>query len=87
MADIQITCITKPNPSSTHEGITHVGGAGWKNTREIVIQLIEGKVNTYYTMVGQKAEVLVVNGPNGKYLRSHKDGTPNDNLLSLEQCP
>lgn len=87
MADIQITCITKPEPQNIHEAITHVGGAGWKKTVATVIKEIEDKVNTYYTFVGQRAEVLVVNGANGKYLRSHRDGTPNDNLLALPQCP
>jgi hypothetical protein len=26
MADVRVTCITKPNPLSTHEHITHIGG-------------------------------------------------------------
>jgi hypothetical protein len=38
MADVQITCITKPHPQSPHEHITHVGNpaAGWKWRREEV---------------------------------------------------
>jgi hypothetical protein len=26
MGDFRVTCITKPNPQSTHEHITHIGG-------------------------------------------------------------
>lgn len=33
MADVQVTCIIKPNPQSTVEHITHLGGAQWTWTR------------------------------------------------------
>ena len=42
MADVRVTCITKPNPQSQVEHITHLGGSGWKWTREQVIASIEG---------------------------------------------
>ena len=88
MADLQVTCITKLNRSSTHEGITHLGGTAWgKKTRQQVITDIESKTNTYYTRVGGKrAEVGVVNGANGKYVRTYADGQWNDNLLALPDC-
>jgi hypothetical protein len=87
MADIQVKCINKTPRDATHEGITHLGGDGWKKTRAEVIALIEGRVNTYYTLVGALAAVRVIDGPNGKYLRTHRDGTYNDNLLALPECP
>ena len=89
MADLQVTCITKLNRSSTHEAITHLGGVTWgKKTRQQVILDIEGKANSYYTLVdGKRAEVGVVNGANGKYVRTHADGQWNDNLLALPDCP
>ena len=31
-------------------------------------------------------DIGVVNGPNGKYLRTYADGRANDNLLSLPSC-
>ncbi|WP_159013927.1 DUF3892 domain-containing protein [Acidisoma sp. S159] len=87
MADVQVKCINKQLRNDTHEGITHLGGAGWKWTRAEVIQSIEGRTNTFFTYVnGKRAEVGVVPGPNGKYVRTHADGYYNDNLLALMEC-
>ena len=87
MADVQVTCINKQPHNSTHEGITHLGGSGWRWTRSQVIQSIEAKTNTFYTKVGgNRAEIGVVNGPNGKYVRTYADGKWNDNLLALPEC-
>ena len=43
MADVQVTCITKPHPQSPHEHITALGNpaANWKWTREQVIASID----------------------------------------------
>ena len=93
MADCQITCIIKPNTSSAHEHITHVGNpaSNWIWTRERVIQSIEAKENTFYVIdpvTNQRANVGVVRVA-GKlpYLRTYADGDWNDNLLSLNKCP
>ena len=87
MADVQVTCINKQPRNNTHEGITHLGGSGWRWTRSQVIQSIEAKTNTFYTKVGgNRAEIGVVNGPNGKYVRTYADGKWNDNLLALPEC-
>jgi hypothetical protein len=91
MADVQVTCITKPNPQSPHEHITHLGGAQWKWTREQVITSIDAKTNTFYVMdprTGKRADVGVIR-PAGRpaFVRTHADGDWNDNLLSLNQCP
>ena len=50
MADVRVTCITKPHAQSSHEHITHLGNpqAGWKWTREEVIISIDAKTNTFY---------------------------------------
>ncbi|WP_375166828.1 DUF3892 domain-containing protein [Bradyrhizobium sp. CCGB20] len=37
-------------------------------------------------MGGKRAEVGVVDGSNGKYVRTHADGYYNDNLLALPEC-
>ncbi|TMB87181.1 MAG: DUF3892 domain-containing protein [Chloroflexi bacterium] len=89
MADVRVTCINKQPRYNPHEGITHLGGGTtWKWTREQVIASIEAKTNTFYTLEGGKrADVGVVTGPNGKYVRTHADGQWNDNLLSLPECP
>ena len=87
MADVQVTCINKQPRDITHEGITHLGGSGWRWTRQQVIDSIEAKTNTFYTYVaGNRGNIGVVNGPNGKYLRTYADGKWNDNLLSLPEC-
>lgn len=88
MADARVTCITKPDRDSKHESITHLGGQGWHWTRQQVVSSIESKTNTFHTLVnGKRAEVGVVDGPNGKYLRTYADGVWNDNLLALPDCP
>ena len=50
MADVRVTCINKPNRMSSHEHITHLGGATWKWTREEVIRSIDARVNTFYVI-------------------------------------
>ncbi len=90
MADVHVSCINKQPRNSTYEGITHLGGTaagGWKWTRQEVIASIEAKTNTFYTMVnGNRGNIGVVNGTNGKYVRTYADGQWNDNLLSLPEC-
>lgn len=87
MADVQVTCINKLPRDNSHEGITHLGAAGWKWPRSQVILSIESGSNTFFTLVGGKrADVGVVNGPAGKYVRTHADGYYNDNLLALQEC-
>lgn len=87
MADVQVTCINKQPRENTYEGITHLGGAGWRWTKNEVVNSIEAGTNTFYTLVsGNRGNIGVVNGPNGKYLRTYADGRYNDNLLSLPEC-
>jgi len=86
MADIRITCVTKTAPR--HEAITGIGNGTQWWTEQQAITRIESKADTFHTMVNNKrADVLVVNGPTKKYLRTHADGVPNDNLLALPACP
>jgi hypothetical protein len=91
MADVRVTCITKPNVFSSHEHITHIGGVGWKWDRDTVIRSIELKQNTFYVLdpsTGNKAYVGVVRPRDGRspYLQTYADGQWNNNLLSLPQC-
>lgn len=87
MSDLQVTCINKVNRDSRHEGITHLGGTGWRWTSQDVITMIKDGIHTFYTLVnGKKAIIKVIPGPNGKYLRTEADGTLNDNLLELPEC-
>ena len=87
MADAQVTCINKEPRSSTHEGITHLGGAEWKWTRQQVIESIEARTNTFFTFAnGKREDVGVVQGTYGKYVRTYADGVWNDNLLAMPEC-
>lgn len=88
MADVQVTCINKQPRNNPYEGITHLGNSTGKWTRQQVIEWIESKANTFFTLVdGNRGNIGVVEGPNGKYLRTYADGKWNDNLLSLPECP
>ncbi|MEK7415887.1 MAG: DUF3892 domain-containing protein [Planctomycetota bacterium] len=87
MADVQVTCINKQPRNNPHEGITHLGGATWQWTRQQVIDSINAKTNTFYTLVnGKRANIGVVNGSNGDYVRTYADNVWNDNLLALPEC-
>ncbi|MDB5289448.1 MAG: hypothetical protein JWL69_689 [Phycisphaerales bacterium] len=84
---MQIQCINKDPRQNTHEGITHVGGPGWRLTRQQAIDAINNGSTTFYTLVaGRRAEVAVVQGTHAPYLRTHADGTWTDNLLALPEC-
>ncbi|MGH2907610.1 MAG: DUF3892 domain-containing protein [Solirubrobacterales bacterium] len=92
MRNCQVTCISKPNPQSTHDHITHVGNPPtWVWTREAVIASIDEKRNTFYVVdltSGRRSDVGVVRaGGRAPYLRTYADGDWNNNLLSLNQCP
>ncbi len=88
MSDAQITCVNKLPRDNPYEGITHLGGKDWKWTQQKIIDSIESHTNTFYTRIhGEKSYITVIDGPNGKYLRSHADGEWNDNLLALPECP
>ncbi len=88
MADARVTCINKLPRINPHEGITHLGGPSWKWTRQQVIDSIKAKTNTFHVFVeGRRADLGVVKGDHGEYLRTYADGVWNDNLLSLPECP
>ncbi|HEU4684372.1 MAG TPA: DUF3892 domain-containing protein [Nitrospira sp.] len=93
MGDVQVTCMTKPNPDGPHEEITHIGSmkGTWKWRREQVIASIELGTNTFYVLdprTNKRSEVGVVRRPGQPpYLRTHVDGNWNDDLLALTQCP
>jgi hypothetical protein len=87
VVDVRVRYVNKQPRQDPHHGITHLGGERWKWTRQEVITSIEARTNTFYTLVrGYRAEVGVVDGPNGKYVRTHADGRWNDNLLALPEC-
>jgi hypothetical protein len=85
--DVQVMCITLGRGGRGHEAITHLGGATWRWPVSDVIESLRKGTNTFFTQVdGQRAEVRVVEGEGGPYLRTHADGRWNDNLLALGAC-
>jgi hypothetical protein len=92
----RIQCINRPDRHSPVEHITHVGGAGtrqWKLTVEEVIRRIEsrGPDHEDFYVRGGNDEVDVVVVPATQHKRKHiktkPDSTQRDNLLSLQECP
>lgn len=92
MAEVRVTCITKPDQLNAHDHITEIGGVGWKWDREKVIRSIEAKTNTFYVVdptTAKRAYLGVVRPTDGRepYLRTYADGVWRNDLLSLPQCP
>lgn len=94
MADqVQIQCINKRDRQSRHERIQSVGGvnpdgARWKMTEERAIEGIEGGKWSFYTRGGgETANVIIAVHISRKYLKTDRDTTTKDNLLSLPECP
>ena len=92
MKEFQVTCINKPNRTSPHEHITHIGNVAenWRLTRESAIRRIDGGEEAFYTIdqsTGLKIYIGVVRGA-GKapYLRTYADSKWKDNLLALDDC-
>jgi hypothetical protein len=80
-------CINKQTRDNPHEGITHLGGASRKWTRQRVIDSINAGTNNFFTLVdGKRADIGVVRGGSSDYVRTHADGVWNDNLLALPEC-
>ena len=81
----QVTCVT--TMSASHEGITELGGPGWRATRQQVISSINAGA-VYYTLVDGRRVRVGVREETGKapYLQTHADGYWNNNLLALQRC-
>jgi len=94
MPDCQVTCTTKSVPNGGHEHITHIGGIGgngWRLTKAVAINRIDGRIDFFYTIdrvTGVRADVGVVREPGiTPFLRTYADGIWNNNLVALPQCP
>lgn len=91
---VRVGCINKTNRQSRHEAISHIGGVNsdgtrWKLTEAAAIAGIEEGKWSFYTEGGaQTANVIIAKTPQGhKFLKTDRDSTILDNLLSLPECP
>ena len=68
--------------------ITRLCGDWGSATKAQVILDIEGRRHTYYVQdhMSRRADVQVVNGPTGKYLRTDPNSSCTDNLDNLPDC-
>ena len=84
MADLRIQYVAKHG--MTYEGITLVGSDDWASSAAEAVRASVAHRNTYFTIDkdGARSDVTAVHG---KYLRSHRNYTANDNLLSLPNFP
>lgn len=63
-------------------------GESWSpRHKRDAIDDIESERHTYFILVdGKRTNIHVVNGPNGKYLRTDPDTTSHNNLDDLPDC-
>ena len=68
--------------------ITSLCGSWGSTSKSVAIMEIEHRWQTYYVqdMYGRRADVHVVNGLTGKYLRTDPNSSCSDNLGSLPNC-
>jgi hypothetical protein len=89
---LEVKCIKRAGNVNAHEHVTHIGGIHlnqkWEASVPNAIARIEAGTHQFFVTQGfDTAEIGVVKMPNGtKYLRTIKDGTLTDNLLSLPEC-
>lgn len=86
MAEYLVTCVHKQKNAIPHEGITHLGGSGWRHSCEEVIDSIT-RGNTYVTRLnGHGTGIAIFKSVNGEYPRGYADLSWNDNLLLVPHC-
>jgi hypothetical protein len=88
VTDVQITCISKIPGDDSYFGITHLGTATRKWTRQQVIIWINAKEHTFYTMKdGKRANIYVYYDKQGPpHLQTYADDKWNNDLLALDEC-
>jgi hypothetical protein len=88
MADWQITCINKTDRTSPHERIRRVGGSGGRRwSTDDVIRLIKARTDTFWVSVnGDRVNVRVDTHNGREYIRTERDDSRQNNLLSLPEC-
>ncbi|MCY4437938.1 MAG: DUF3892 domain-containing protein [Chloroflexi bacterium] len=68
--------------------ITALCGSWGRTSKSLAIREIEQRLHIYYVkdIIGRIANVEVVNGSTGKYLRTERNSNCSDNLDNLPDC-
>lgn len=68
--------------------ITKLCGSWGSVAKQDAIRQIEGRIYKYFVQdnLGRRADVIVVDGPTGKYLRTDPNSSCSDNLDNLPNC-
>ncbi len=83
----QVTCINKQDRYSSNERISHIGGSWGRITEDEAIRQINAGTQSYHVRVGvNDVKVIVAYREGRPYLKTERDGTTADNLLSLPEC-
>ena len=84
MADRRVTRTGKDRDGD----IAALCGVWGRTSTADAIREIDYRVHTYYVQdaYSRRANILVVNGPKGKYLRTDSNSSCSDNLDSLPNC-
>lgn len=63
-------------------------GKWWspRKKSDAISDIERGRLTYYVREAGYRTEVEVVNGPDGKYLRTEEDPTSDNNLDNLPDC-
>jgi len=93
---VQVSCITKPQPSNPKQRIKGLGGMNgdgspWWMTLDAAIAMVESGRFFFYVLdkdgTTPNPIVVDVSTAGNKFLRTVFDETTSNNLLSLPQCP
>ncbi|HEY1760077.1 MAG TPA: DUF3892 domain-containing protein [Bryobacteraceae bacterium] len=91
--EYEITCVNKPDNTSSHEQITHIGNTmgDWRMECKEAIRRIAAKEAAFYTVdratnLRVYLHVFPGDGLHAPYLRAYADGEWKDNLLNLDSC-
>ena len=84
MADLRVTRTGKDRFGD----VTALCGSWGRTSKADAIREIEYRWHTYYVqdVYGRRADVHVVNGLTGKYLRTDPNSSCSDNLDNLPDC-
>ena len=83
----QVKCINKGDRYNPHTRITSIGGDGWKEPQQTAIRQIQAGTHSYWVSGAGFTTTVIVAFHNGNpYLKTDRDTTTVDNLLSLYEC-